>query len=39
MLTLVHDADWPDDETGDSVARSSLDELIRDGASQMLARR
>jgi len=37
MLTVVHDADWSNDATGDSAGRSLLDEIVRGGARQMLA--
>jgi transposase-like protein len=36
MLTVVHDADGANDNTG-SAGRSLLDEIVRDGARQMLA--
>ena len=35
MLTVVHDAEWANDNAGAS--RSLLDEIVRDGARQMLA--
>ena len=35
MLTVVHDADSSNEDAGSS--RSLLDEIVRDGASQMLA--
>ena len=35
MLTVVHDADWSNGDAGAS--RSLLDEIVRDGARQMLA--
>jgi putative transposase len=37
MLTVVHGAGWSNDEPGDSVGQSLLDEIVRDGARQMLA--
>jgi transposase-like protein len=37
MLKVVHEADWSNDETGDSAVRSLLDEIVRGGARQMLA--
>jgi putative transposase len=36
MLTVVHDADSANDNDGDA-GRSLLDEIVRDGARQMLA--
>ncbi|BBY56074.1 hypothetical protein MKOR_33250 [Mycolicibacillus koreensis] len=36
MLTVVHDADSANDNTG-GPGRSLLDEIVRDGARQMLA--
>ncbi len=36
MLTVVHDADSANDNDGGAV-RSLLDEIVRDGARQMLA--
>jgi putative transposase len=35
MLTVVHDAESPNDDAG--AGRSLLDEIVRDGARQMLA--
>lgn len=35
MLTVVHDVDESNDNTGSG--RSLLDEVVRDGARQMLA--
>ena len=35
MLTVVHDADSSNEDAGSS--RSLLDEIVRDGARQMLA--
>ena len=35
MLTVVHDADSANDD--DAAGRSLLDEIVRDGARQMLA--
>jgi putative transposase len=37
MLTVVHDADRSNDPDGDLAGRSLLDEIVRDGARQMLA--
>jgi putative transposase len=37
MLTVVHDADRSNDQDGDLAGRSLLDEIVRDGARQMLA--
>jgi len=37
MLTVVHDADRSNDPDGDLAWRSLLDEIVRDGARQMLA--
>jgi transposase-like protein len=35
MLTVIHDGDWSNDDTGSG--RSLLDEIVRGGARQMLA--
>ncbi len=37
MLTVIHDVDKANEETGDSANRSLLDEIVRGGARQMLA--
>ncbi len=36
MLTVVHDAEYANDNAG-GAGRSLLDEIVRDGARQMLA--
>ena len=37
MLTVVHDAESSNDNTGGGPGRSLLDEIVRNGARQMLA--